>query len=174
MEDRSYWAFSKTGNFTVRSCYHHLLEHKGRDADGVPSSTSSPSLLLNWIWDLKVPPKIRMFLWRSCHEIIPTKAVLVRRHVGTNPYFEFCSNAIETATHLFFQCPTFAELWRGDPFNLSTRTPVSNFMMGFQWLRSKLDVSTFGLACVVLWNVWNLRNGVVHWEDGGDRDWLVA
>lgn len=101
MEDRSYWAFSKTGNFKVRSCYHHLLEHKGGDADGVPSSTSSPSLLLNWIWDLKVPLKIRMFLWRSCHEIIPTKAALVRRRVGTNPYFEFCSNAIETATHLF-------------------------------------------------------------------------
>lgn len=44
---------------------------------------SDHGTLWDWIWKLKIPPKIRNFVWRVCHEIIPTRVALMRRQVGT-------------------------------------------------------------------------------------------
>lgn len=73
-EDRLVWDFSKLGNFTVRSCYHNLISGK---LCAEPLTTSLPateSSIWNWIWILKVPPKVRTFLWRGCKEILPTQS----------------------------------------------------------------------------------------------------
>lgn len=56
--DRIFWAFSKTGQFTVRSCYHKLLEGKSMNETGLPSNTNDTSQLWIWVWDSKVPPKV--------------------------------------------------------------------------------------------------------------------
>lgn len=59
------------------------------------------------------------FLWRACHETIPTRTALVRRHDGTNLFCEFCKSDIETGAHLFFQCSYFLSIWSEDPFNFA-------------------------------------------------------
>lgn len=77
---------------------------------------------------------------------------------------------VETQVHIFFQCPFFMDIWRQEPFNLmTTGVPASNLVMGLCWLRSKLEAQLFDLACVVMWNIWNFRNGVLHGGDGGER-----
>lgn len=106
--DRLFWAFSKTGNITVRSCYRNLLTGKFGSEVEAMGSLSETGLQWNWIWKIKVPPKVRKFLWRECHEIIPTRTALVRGHVGTNPFCGFCEVEIETGAHHFFHYPFFA------------------------------------------------------------------
>lgn len=114
------------------------------------------------------------FLWRACHEIIPTRTALVRRHVGTNPCCVFCEMEIETEAHLFFDCAFFASMWSSEPFSLDYRIPAPNFTAGLCWLRDHLDESQFGWACVICWNIWNFRNRTVHDAEAGTRESLVA
>lgn len=104
-EDKMVWIFSKSGQFTVRSCYHNLVQGKLGVDDEQTSFTDSVGGHWNWIWVLRVPPKVRTFLWRACHEILPTRVALMRRHVGANPYCEFCLKEVEKVTHILFACP---------------------------------------------------------------------
>lgn len=97
----------------------------------------------------------------------------MRRHVGTNPYCELCSTKVETEAHVFFGCEFFSSIWTDEPFAIRDLGSVSNFVAGLELLKKKLDEAQFGLACVVLWNCWNLRNDLLHNEARGDRDSLV-
>lgn len=103
-----------------------------------------------------MPPKVQTFLWRACHEIIPS------RHIGTNPFCGFCKVEIETGAHLFFECPFFSDIWAEPPFSLSQKIPSPNFSTGLCGLRELVPEDNFALACVVIWNIWNYRNGVLH------------
>lgn len=108
--DRLVWAFSKSGVFTVRSCYHSILEEQGAGDRDRGSAYGMAQPQWKWIWKLRVPPKVRNFLWRACHDIIPTRAALFRRRVGSEPFCEFCKTAVETESHIFFHCPFFVSI----------------------------------------------------------------
>lgn len=128
----------------------------------------------DWLWGLKVPPKIRTFLWRACHDIIPVRATLVRRHVVSNPYCDFCRIGVETGSHIFFECPFFGKIWSDPPFSLSSSVVAPNLAARLGWLRDKLDSAAFSLAVVVLWNIWNFRNGFQHGEDVGSTENIIT
>lgn len=97
----------------------------------------------------------------------------MRRRVGTNPYCEFCSTVVETESHVFFGCDFFASIWSGEPFSIDNFESVSNFAVGLDFIKKKLDEPRFELACMVLWNCWNLRNDWIHEEKRGVRDSVV-
>ena len=40
------------------------------------------------IWQLKVPPKIKNFLWRACRNTLPTKQALMKRKIVADPICE--------------------------------------------------------------------------------------
>nr|POE68360.1 hypothetical protein CFP56_12533 [Quercus suber] len=56
------------------------------------------------IWGLRVPNKIKDFLWCACREAIPIKANLKRRHITENALYEQCWNEEETALHALWSC----------------------------------------------------------------------
>lgn len=172
--DRLVWGFSKSGLFTVRSCYHLLISSKHGEEEEALDRCEGADSLWKWIWALQVPPKIRKFLWRACHEIIPTRTALVRRHVGSNPFCEFCKLKMETGAHLFFHCSYVTSIWMEEPFLLSQPIATPNFAMGLRKLKERLSKEVFLLACVVLWNVWYFRNGILHESEAGKRSTIVT
>lgn len=120
---------------------------------------------------MKVPPKVRIFLWRACHEILPTRIALMRRQVGTDPYCASCETTIETESHAF-SLVLFSVLLGGrNLFSLELQAAIPNFAAGICLLKEKLEVE---LACVVLWNIWNFRNEMLHGSANGDRGLLVV
>lgn len=82
---RLVWAFLKSGSFTVRSCYHNLLDGHSEAEDGSTTHHGASSLQWDWIWSLKVPPKVLTFLWRAFHGSRPTRVAFVRRVVRLVP-----------------------------------------------------------------------------------------
>jgi hypothetical protein len=65
LKGKRIWHFSKNGMYTAKSGYRVALE------------TEKPEL-----WnDLKLPLKIKFFLWRACTESIPTRLSLRQRGV---------------------------------------------------------------------------------------------
>lgn len=52
------------------------------------------------VWKMKMPNKIRVFAWRVCQNILPTRENLIRRKVVPNDYCE----RVTKAQNQFFTC----------------------------------------------------------------------
>ncbi|XP_058760864.1 uncharacterized protein LOC131634228 [Vicia villosa] len=70
--------------------------------------------LLKAMWELKIPPKMKVFAWRFFIEKIPSKDELLKRGVTSiiNKDCVFCGNHPEVISHLFFNCHVVKEIWK--------------------------------------------------------------
>ena len=85
-EDFWAWHYERTGVFSVRSAYRLLILKKENNTTWLEEKSGQSDVHANekeWsaIWQLKVPSKIRLFLWRLARHSIPTADVLHRRHM---------------------------------------------------------------------------------------------
>jgi hypothetical protein len=79
-EDKLIWRCSANGDFSVRSAYHlgmELQESKG----GQCSYTGKEEDFWKVVWALEIPNVAKLFIWRACNELLPTRVNLVRRKV---------------------------------------------------------------------------------------------
>jgi hypothetical protein len=91
------WSF-KYGQFTINSMYQVLL-----DLEIAPHNS--------YLWKIKSPLKIKVFLWLLYRVAILTKDNLVKRNWHENEMCSFCNNK-ETIQHLFFDCAFAKFVWR--------------------------------------------------------------
>jgi hypothetical protein len=73
------WGFRKNGKYTVRYGYHLQWKHQfGPSASQLARPGSSgTNPIWKTIWKLKIPSKIKIFIWRALHGILPLKSILV-------------------------------------------------------------------------------------------------
>jgi hypothetical protein len=114
MEDFISWHFTKTGVFSVRSCYHVEWEfqhgRKLRRTSGFGTSSTLP--IWKTVWSLNVPAKIKIHLWRSLLGAIPCNGVLANRHMRPSSQCTLCQSDCESIRHAYFLCPRVTEIWR--------------------------------------------------------------
>ncbi|KAL0416341.1 UNVERIFIED_CONTAM: putative mitochondrial protein [Sesamum latifolium] len=100
------WKPSKKGLFSVRSAYKVAVD---LDARGIASSSRSYPMAEGcatfWqrVWAFVVPPRVRVQVWRFCHEAIPSMDNLAKRHQGVDTICVFCKEA-ETIKHVLWEC----------------------------------------------------------------------
>jgi len=85
------------GTFTVKSMYVAIINN------GVRVSKD--------IWQIKIPMKIKIFLWYLKKGVVLTKDNLLRRHWKGDNHCCFC-HILETINNLFFDCVYAKFLWR--------------------------------------------------------------
>ncbi|GER44715.1 RNA-directed DNA polymerase (reversetranscriptase)-related family protein, partial [Striga asiatica] len=56
------------------------------------------------IWNLKLPPRVHLFVWRLYLNVLPTPDNLARRNVTFDGACPLCSSATSTSLHTFFDC----------------------------------------------------------------------
>ena len=83
MDDFVSWHLTRTGVFSVRSCYHAEWDHQHGEKLRRTGSYGTSSTLPVWknIWSLKVPAKIKIHAWRCLLGAIPCNGVLANRHM---------------------------------------------------------------------------------------------
>ncbi|KAL0412615.1 UNVERIFIED_CONTAM: putative mitochondrial protein [Sesamum radiatum] len=76
-EDVWVWHYTKNGMFSVRSAYHLACELEDRPC----SSDREPRDHWWWrkLWQASLPNKIKVFIWRVCHNALPTGVNLAKR-----------------------------------------------------------------------------------------------
>jgi hypothetical protein len=83
-EDILIWRGTAKGIFSVRSAYHILKEQElVSRAEG--SASTSTKGIWHLIWQLNIPNVEKHFLWRACHDILPTRVNLCARKIITDP-----------------------------------------------------------------------------------------
>ena len=148
--DKFIWSLTKTGLFTVKSFYDDLLNGHTR-------------YLRKYLWKLKIPLKIKIFLWFLSRKELLTKDNLTkRRWIGCKKCV-FC-DVDESVEHLFIKC-TFARcIWRLLHFTFNIYPPSNIANMFGTWLNGIDRVTKahirIGVAAI-LWAIWNCRNDLV-------------
>ena len=79
------------------------------------------------LWSLNVPPKVWMFVWRACLNILSTQDNLHCRKININPRCEICCQHLESTAYLLWECPLAQNVWA-----LLPRTTSKNVQM---WLK---------------------------------------
>ena len=82
VQDKLLWKYCRNGKYVVKLGYH-----VARTLDGDIKG------------ELRVPSKIKVFGWRTCLNILPSKVNLVRRQVLTEDRCEICQRNPETVIH---------------------------------------------------------------------------
>ncbi|KAK6156521.1 hypothetical protein DH2020_010769 [Rehmannia glutinosa] len=113
LEDLWCWHHTKNGKFTVKSAYHSALASDALfpDLQHSLASSSFPNPLWKKLWQLKVPPRFKLFAWRCCSEAIATPDFLNLHHIGVSEDCKFCRASGCDASHIFFLCPFSEKIW---------------------------------------------------------------
>ncbi|XP_012835792.1 PREDICTED: uncharacterized protein LOC105956483 [Erythranthe guttata] len=168
-KDRLVWHYSRSGKFTVKSCYHNIMTRRCTSTEIHPLGTSSNNEakdLWKYLWHSSIPPKVKIFVWRAVWDIIPTKVALFRRHITMNPFCALCGTTTETTTHALIGCRGLPDVWQSHPFHLDPTIEPISFRSWVDGLRKKLSRELFCLAMVICWKAWDSRNREAHGEAG--------
>jgi len=92
------WQYESNGIYSTQSLYA-VINFRGVQPVFVPA-----------VWNIKVPPKIQVFLWLLSNNKLMTVDNLAKRGVDKPKNCRFCDE-IETINHLFFQCVVARKIW---------------------------------------------------------------
>ncbi|TXG60113.1 hypothetical protein EZV62_014686 [Acer yangbiense] len=95
------WHFDKKGTFFVRSAYK--VAWNLQNTSEASSSSVSPSWWKR-LWLLNLPCKVKIFLWKACREILPTKLLLFKRGIADSFDCNFCGDHAESVDHALWGC----------------------------------------------------------------------
>lgn len=70
----------------------------------IAGSQVSNARLWQIIWKLKVPNRVRIFIWKVGNHILPVRSFLKKRMVNLNPHCPCCDQENETSFHTLSEC----------------------------------------------------------------------
>lgn len=107
--DRQIWHHTGNGKFSVKSAYMSTLDLNSR-----------PSHAWKWMWNLHIPPKLKVFTWLFFNCRLLTNVNRVRRKLTLDPSCPHCPGVPETMIHLFRDCPKARVIWNaiGGPITI--------------------------------------------------------
>ncbi|KAL5800553.1 hypothetical protein ACOSQ4_033437 [Xanthoceras sorbifolium] len=99
--DTLMWHFSKADLYSVKSGYWVAMSHK----HCFPScSVTSGSSVWQLLWGVKLPSKIKIFLWRGLNNWLPSFATLRNRHIEVMALCPCCKTDAESILHAVWSC----------------------------------------------------------------------
>jgi hypothetical protein len=166
--DRQIWAHSSNGMFSVQSAYKMLMEDLKAKESGTSSTTQRWKAFWKNLWSVKVPRKIKVFMWKACSNILPTCTKLFDRKIVSNYSCSVCGDAPETREHIFMECQAASNAWKAFPTYSSTLHPGMNFMDWIEEILAKLNHPEIEIFYTTAWFIWRHRNEV--WSGTGPRE----
>ncbi|XVE70735.1 hypothetical protein DITRI_Ditri10aG0094800 [Diplodiscus trichospermus] len=153
--DTRIWHYSKNGVYTVRSAYRVAMEYLFNYNDFKVTG--------DWcrIWDLKVPPKVKVFLWRAGRNVLPNRVNLQAKVVPVPLSCVVCNGEIENSWHTFVNRPFARQCWRLSRLSHIVNTAADNSDGFVDWLFKVLHAVKDRELCsfaMTLWGIWRERN----------------
>ena len=119
------------------------------------------------VWNLKIPPRVHIFLWLLSKNKLLTRDNLAKRQNLDTETCLFC-NEHETSQHLFFECVVAGTIW--DLISQALGTDLRSFTaVASKWLSNKKFAAINIVSSAVLWSLRKLRNDICFqntaWRD---------
>lgn len=158
-KDTWYWRHEKMGEFTVKSGYKIIQQAK------VQTNTADNSGFWRQLWNLRIPNKVKSFLWRASTHCLPSKDMLRTKRIQIDPKCPVCNLSDETIIHTLVNC-NFAKECHN---SASSITVAGEFQTFDEWLQLIFDQNSAKDICnrvTVCWFLWKNRNDIV-WKKRG-------
>jgi hypothetical protein len=111
------------------------------------------------LWKLKVPNTVKIFTWRACNSLLPTKENLCRRGVVMDPLFPCCKLEVETTSHVLWFCPALRDVWGCGPKIFQKLSSMeSSFLSLFEGFLGRFGYEELDLMAVMPCKIWLRRN----------------
>ncbi|XP_058208130.1 uncharacterized protein LOC131321141 [Rhododendron vialii] len=95
--DSVVWGLHPSGKYIVKRGYHKAWSDYIVSKPERPSMSNVPGpSFWNFLWNLKIPPKLKHFWWWACRNKLATKENLVQRKCAASPICQRCGKAIES------------------------------------------------------------------------------
>ncbi|OMO53103.1 Endonuclease/exonuclease/phosphatase [Corchorus capsularis] len=102
-DDKIIWPQDKTGKYSVKTGYRVLKEEKPNQVrQSASSSHNIDQEVWKIIWNLKVPVKIKQFLWRLMEKAVATNLAIFQKKVRNDPVCPFCDK-VESIEHMLLK-----------------------------------------------------------------------
>ncbi|KAK3204144.1 hypothetical protein Dsin_018190 [Dipteronia sinensis] len=166
------WHFDKKGIYNVKSGYRVACDSKLR---ALSSSSVQKGEWWKLLWNLHVPPKVRVFLWKVSNNAIPSLENLFRRKVNLVLCCGRCEEEVESTSHALFWCTEVEKVWEFTEFGLLLgELKGLGCLEILCWFSLKIDREAMARFAMVLWGIWFNRNQLVHNKEGRDSDELFS
>ncbi|CAN0905436.1 hypothetical protein LINGRAHAP2_LOCUS23667 [Linum grandiflorum] len=153
--DRFVWSPSRTGEYTAASGYQFarmslVSPHASKSGPAIHDSR-----LWAKIWSLPIQPKLRFFLWKIVHDILPTANTLLQRGVDIEPWCPVCCTSDDTTSHLFFSCIVSRNLALS--LRCESFTGVDRHLVIYLRTLIETDVTQAVKLTYFWWRIWKSR-----------------
>ncbi|CAA0830026.1 Unknown protein [Striga hermonthica] len=140
------WHYEKSGVFSVRLAYRILVETRERRTDWIEHNAGRSDVKADqkeWteLWSIKVPSKVRVFLWRLARQSIPTGDVRLCRNMTTHYNCTICGRP-DSWRHSLLEC-NMAKKWLHEAIKTLRHEDLVRLV-------------------VTLWAIWYTRRRVIH------------
>lgn len=164
MNDLRFWALHPKGKYTVKTSYLRAAQIRDQRIKGYrPSGSKTSGEWWKSLWNLKIPPKVRIFWWQVSWDIIPSEQNLMIHHIPTPQACRLCGFVEASTTHALFRCPFVKKVWSyykiSIPGNVRCRVNTIDFLQDLfhinpAWSREYI--------VAVAWAVWKKRCELLH------------
>ncbi|XP_019186483.1 PREDICTED: uncharacterized protein LOC109181186 [Ipomoea nil] len=156
LQDQVVWREEISGSFSVSSAYELLSKNQN----------TTKELAWDNIWKLKIPTRIKTFLWLVRHNKVMTNTNRLKRGFTTNDNCWFCTNKAEDIEHVLRTCPKARDIW---PHILPEFAPSQNTLPFKEWFDQgllniydgRLPSSSANLFAISVWWIWKWRNDAI-------------
>ncbi|KAJ8436976.1 hypothetical protein Cgig2_012263 [Carnegiea gigantea] len=100
--DNVFWHGETSGRFSVKSAMSFLQQER----------RPRPLESWKWVWKLKVPLRVSMFVWLPLHNKLMTNVNRARRHLTLDTRCTACGFEVEDLDHILRKCPQAVMVWR--------------------------------------------------------------
>jgi hypothetical protein len=155
-EDSITWNLESSGRYSAKLAYN------------IQFAGSIPSNFPRLIWRIWAPPKCKSFLWLLLQDRLWTASRLQVRGWENNYFCGLCIRNLETAVHLFIECPIARKVWDlvatwSNSINLksslwSEQGEVEDWFLSMVQGGNKMAHT---LAILTTWCIWKQRNAAV-------------
>ena len=157
-EDTLIWPKSKDGKYSMKLGYQLLC---ARESNGSASGSTNEVNRKMWLglWRLKVPNKVKTFVWWACTESLPTLANLARRKVVLSNSCTSCNREPKSVIHALWGCEKVKVAWgtNFDELRIATNQALSFVDLFRLVLQNPRGAKGFIMVC---WFIWNRRNKI--------------
>ena len=178
VEDRCVWAYTKDGQYSVKSG-NWVLNREAAAMDIVSDETKALNKVKENVWLTNTAPKIRLFLWRALFGALAVADCMRSHGLVINTLCPVCLVKEETVSHVLFECPLAASVWQistlPQPENGFTCSTTENILHLLQ-LRTRESLPANMRAAIpwILWGLWKARNSSVFVGKNSDPNVLLA
>lgn len=102
------WHYNSNGIYSVKSGYHLAMVN---GIEGSKGSRGRNSRLFKLLWHLNIQSKIKIFIWKAIHSILPTRLHLASRGITTDSVCPRCLDFPEHSFHVIWLCSAAQDVW---------------------------------------------------------------